>query len=137
MAFKTALLCALPKPGLRPKHLPCSYLLITLLLCLGKALEKVIIRKLSEIAIRTRLISLIHFGAVARRLAVDVAATLTHDVEKAWQDYEVLTILAFDIKGAFDTVTEKRLIAYLWKQNILLPIIRWVASFLTDKKAAI
>ena len=68
---------------------------------------------------------------------MDVAATLTHDVEKAWQDSEVLTALAFDIKGAFDTVTEERLTARLWEQNIPLPIIRWVASFLTDRKAAI
>lgn len=79
----------------------------------------------------------LHFGAIARRSAVDAAATLTHDVEKAWQEGEVLTALAFDIKGAFDTVTEKRLIARLWEQNIPLPIIRWIASFLTDRKAAI
>ena len=137
LAFKTAILCALPKPGLRPKHLPHSYRLIALLSCLGKALEKVIARKLSEIAIRTRLVSPIHCGAIARRSAVDAAATLTHDVERAWQDSEILTALAFDIKGAFDTITEKRLTARLWDQNIPLPIIRWVTSFLTDRKAAI
>ena len=108
LAFKTAILCALPKPGLSPKHLPRSYRLIALLSCLGKALEKVIAQRLSEIAIRTRLISPIHFGAIARSLAVDAAATLTHDVEKAWQDSEVLTALAFDIKGVFDTITEKK-----------------------------
>ena len=68
---------------------------------------------------------------------MDAAATLLHDVEKAWQDNEVLTALAFDIKGAFDTVMKKRLTARLWEQNIPLPIIRWVASFLTDRKAAI
>lgn len=95
--FKTAILCALPKPGLRSKHLPRSYRLIALLSCLGKALEKVIARRLSEIAIRTKLMSPIHFGAIARRSAVDAAATLTHDVERAWQDSEVLTALAFDI----------------------------------------
>lgn len=36
LAFKTAILYVLPKPGLRPKHLPCSYWLIALLLCLEK-----------------------------------------------------------------------------------------------------
>ena len=113
LAFETAVLCALPKPGLRSKHLPRLYQLIALLSCLGKALEKVVARRLSEIAIRTRLISPIHFGAVARCLAVDAAAMLTHDKEKAWQDSEMLTTLAFDIKGAFDTITEKILTACL------------------------
>lgn len=137
LAFKTAILCALPKPGPRSKHLPRFYWLIALLSCLGKALEKVIARRLSEIAIRTRLISPIHFGAIARHSAVDAAATLTHDVEKAWQDRDVLTALAFDIKGAFDTFTGKKLTARLWEQNIPLPIIKLVASFLTNRKAAI
>lgn len=107
LAFQTAIFCALPKPRLRPKHLPCSYRLIVLLLCLRKALEKVIARKLNEIAIRTRRISIIHPGAIARRSAVDAAATFTYDVEKALEDSKLLTALAFDIKGAFDTFTEK------------------------------
>lgn len=42
--------------------------------------------------------------------AVDAAATLTHNVEKAFQDQEVLTALAFDIEGAFNRVTDTRLI---------------------------
>lgn len=44
------------------------------------------------------MVSSIHFGAIARHLAVDAAATLTHDVEKAWQDSKILTALAFDLK---------------------------------------
>lgn len=112
------------KIGLRPKHLSRSYRLIALLSCLEKALEKVIARRLSEITIRTRWISLIHFGAIAKDLAVDAATTLTHDVEKAWQDSEILTELVFDIKRAFNTILEKRLTARLWEENIPLPIIQ-------------
>lgn len=115
LAFETAIFYTLPKPGLRPKHLPYSYRLIALLSCLGKALKKVIVYRLSEIAIKTRLVSPIHFGAIARRLAVDAAATLTHNVEKAWQGSEIFTALAFDIKGAFDTITKKRLTTRLWE----------------------
>lgn len=115
LAFKTAIFCVLPKPGLRPKHLLCSYWLIALLSCLGKGLKKVIARRLSKNAIKTRLVSPIHFGAIARNLAVNAAATLIHNVEKAWQDSEIFTALVFDIKGAFDTITKKRLTTYLWK----------------------
>lgn len=79
----------------------------------------------------------LHFGTTPRRSAVDAAATLTHDVEKAFQDQEVLTALAFDIKGAFDRVTDTRLIQRLWKQNIPISMIKWVASFLNNHTAAI
>lgn len=78
-----------------------------------------------------------HFGAIARRLADDVAATLVHDIERTWDQKEVLSALAFDIKCAFDTVTEKRLSKRLWEQKIPLPLIRWVRSFLTERRAAI
>lgn len=33
-------------------------------------------------------------------------ATLTHNVEKAFENHDVLTSLAFDIKGEFDRVSK-------------------------------
>lgn len=135
--FKTAILCALPKPGNRPKHLPRFYRLIALLSCLGKVLERIVARRLGDIALLSCLVSPLHFGTIPGRSAVDAACTLTHDIERAWGKKDILTGLAFDIKGAFDTVTEERLIQRLWEQRIPLPIIRWVASFLTNRKAAI
>lgn len=58
-------------------------------------------------------------------------------MEKAFNEKHILTALAFDIKGAFDRVTEKRLIQRLYEQNIPLPLLCWVASFLSDRSAAI
>ena len=72
-------------------------------------LERIAAWRLADIALKSRLISFLHFGAIPGRSAVDAAATLTHDVEKAWENSKVLTALAFDIKGAFDTVTEEKL----------------------------
>lgn len=135
--FKNATLCALPKPGKRPRSLPRSYRLTALLSCLGKALERVVARRLAHLALKYKLFSPLHSGATPRRSTVDAAATLTHDVEKAFQDQEVVTALAFDIKGVFDRVTDGRLIKRLWQQNIPLPIIKLVASFLNDRTAAL
>lgn len=111
--FKNATLCALPKPGKRLRSLPRSYRLIALLLCLGKVLERVVARRLAHIALKCEIFSPLHFGATPRQSAVDAAATLTHDVEKAFQDQEVLSALAFDIKEAFERVTDARLIERL------------------------
>lgn len=57
-------------------------------------------------------------------------------MDKAFQDQEVLTALAFDIKGAFDRVIDTRLIQRLWKQNIPISMIKWVASFLNNRTTA-
>lgn len=80
-------------------------------------------KRLGHIALKHGLISPLHFGAIAGRSAVDTAATLTHDIEKAFQSQEVLTALAFDIKGAFDRVSESRLTKRLWEQNIPITLI--------------
>lgn len=94
----------------RPKHLPRSYRLIALLSCLEKVFEKIVARRLGDIELKSRLISIVHFGAI---LAVDAACTLTHDIERAWEKKEILTALVFDIIGAFDIVIEKSLTKYL------------------------
>lgn len=135
--FKTAIICALPKPGKRARALPRSYRLIALLSCLEKALERIVAKLLEHIALKHGLISPLHFGAIAGRLAVDTAATLTHEIEKAFQNQEVLTALAFDIKGAFDRVSKTRLTKRLSEQNIPITLTRWVALFLNEHTAAI
>ena len=76
-------------------------------------------RRLARIALKSQLISSLHFGAIPRPSAVDAACILTYDLEKAWE----LTALAFDIKGAFDAVTKKRLTERLWQQKISLSLI--------------
>lgn len=79
----------------------------------------------------------IPFWRYCRSIGVDAAATLTHDIKKAFQNQEVLTALAFEIKGAFDSVSKSRLTKRLWEQNIPITLIRWVASFLNERTAAI
>ena len=64
LAFKNAILCVLPKPGKRPRHLLHSYGLIALLSCLGNALERIVARRPAAIALKSRQISLLHFGAI-------------------------------------------------------------------------
>lgn len=104
--FKNATLYALPKPGKRSRSLSRFYRLIVLLSCLGKALERIVARRLAYIALKCKLFNLLHFGATPRRSAVDAVATLTHDIEKAFRDKKIMTALTFDIKGAFDRVME-------------------------------
>ena len=130
--FKNAILFALPNPKKDSRSLPRSYRPIELLSCLGKVLEWVIARRLAYIALKYKLFSPLDFGTTPRQSAVDAESTLTHDVEKAFQDQKLVTELAFDIKLALDKVTDTQLIKRLWEQDISFPMIRWVATFLND-----
>ena len=65
--FRSAILCALPKPGKRIRSEPRSYRLIALLSCLGKVLERVVARRLSTFALKVKLFSNLHFGAIPGR----------------------------------------------------------------------
>lgn len=122
--FKTAILCALPKIRNCPKHLPQLYCLIALLSCLENILERIVSRKLARIALKSRLISPVYFRAIKGRSTIDAAYTLTYDVEKSWEQENILIALEFNIKGAFDAVIKERLTKRLWQQKIPLSLIR-------------
>lgn len=82
--FKTVILYALSKSGKRAQAFPHFYHLIALLSYLGKALEQIVVKRLGHIALKYCLISLLYFGVIAGQLAVDTAAILTHNIEKAF-----------------------------------------------------
>ena len=94
-------------------------------------------RRLSHTAFKYKLFSFFHFGATPLRSAIDAAATLTHNIEKAFFDKKIMSAIAFNIKGAFDRVTDGRLVKRLWEQGIFLTLIRWVASFINDRTEAV
>lgn len=99
--FKTAILYILPKLGKYPHLLSCYYWLIVLLSHLGKALECIVIRYLSNTALKNELFRLFHFGATFCCLAVDFAAILIHNIEKVFFVEEIMNVLTFHIKRAF------------------------------------
>ncbi len=61
-------------------------------------------KTLSNIPLKNGLIRSLHFKAIEGQSAVDITSTLTYDVEKAFENKEVVTVLAFDIKKAFDRI---------------------------------
>lgn len=89
------------------------YWLIVVLSYLGKALKRIVARNLSNMALKNKLFSAFYFYATLRRLAVNVVATLTHNIKTASFDKEIMSVLAFDIKGTFDRITNRRLIKRL------------------------
>lgn len=116
---------------------PRSYRLITLLVCLGTVLERIMAKRLTYLASAMGLVHPNQFGAMPASSTVDAALCYTHDVQTARDKGLVTSSLTFDIKGYFDFVNHKRLLNVLREKRVPLPIVQWVASFLQDRQASV
>lgn len=107
LVFKNATIYAFPKLRKQPQELLRSYWLIALLCSLGKVVQKTVAKWLGQMALKHYIVNRFHFGAIASQSVVNAAKTRTHNVKKTFNKKYIFTALAFDIKGAFDMVTEK------------------------------
>src|SRR5258708_22810323 len=62
---------------------------------------------------------------------------ITHDIEAAWNQKKVVSMLTFDITGFFDSIPHSHLLNTLRTHHIPLPIVRWTHNFLQERKATI
>ena len=128
---------ALRKPKKPNYSNPRAYRLIQLEECLGKVLESVIARRLSHMIHEHNLVPATQFGGCLGSSTVDAALAFTHDIEAARNHSLVTTSLTLDIKGFFDYVNHDKLSSIMRKKRIPLPMVKWVASFLSNREAAI
>jgi hypothetical protein len=68
---------------------------------------------------------------------MDTALTFTHDIQTARNKGLVTSALTLDIKGYFDFVNHKKLLTKMRQAHLPLPMVKWMASFLTKRQAAI
>jgi hypothetical protein len=130
---------ALKKPN-KPDYsnpLARAYRLITLLECLGKVLERIIAKRLTFIAGKYDLVPPNQFGGRSNSSTNDAILTFINDIQAAWSHGKVTTALTFDIKGYFDFVNHNRLLHELRRKRIPVKYVFWVASFLSQREAAI
>ncbi len=80
------------------------YRVISLLNCLGKVVEKLVTKKLSQFCKAQGKLHKGQIGERKYRSAIDAAAVMIHKVYKIWEDKQIAGVLLMDIKGAFDYV---------------------------------
>ncbi|OAQ93892.1 reverse transcriptase [Purpureocillium lilacinum] len=125
------------KPGKRDLSKPRAWRPISLLSCLGKGLERLIARRLAWASIHYGVLQPQQIGALPKRSAVDLVAALIHDIEVALARGMVATLVTMDVQGAFDTVMRNRLILRLRQQGWPLNLVKWAASFMQARLAAV
>jgi hypothetical protein len=111
-----------------------AYRVIALLNCIGKVAEKVVASKLSDVVEHRNLLHAGQFGSRKGRSAVDAVAVLMNRAQAAWKRKEIAGVLLMDVKGAFDHVSRGRLLARMVEMRIEPNLVRWVNSFMEDRR---
>lgn len=136
-AWKTARILPLRKPNKPDYTVPKAYRPISLLSTLGKISELVVARRLSYWAETYNLLPTGQFGARPRRSCEQALILLTEKIKEAWRQGKVLSLVSFDVKGAYNGVPREVMNNRLIKKGILANIVRWVYSFCTDRQATV
>jgi exonuclease III/ribonuclease HI len=133
--FKTARILPLRKPGKPDYTVPKAYRPISLLPTLGKILELVVARRLSYWAETYGLLPKNQFGARPLRSCEQALILLTTKIKEAWKRGKILTLVSFDVKGAYNGVPREVLADRLLRKGIPTNVVQWVRSFCSERKA--
>ena|SRR5437660_1568856 len=79
----------------------------------------------------------LQIGGRPKRSAVDAAMYLTSIIEEANKGRQITSTLCIDIKGAFDNVHKEHLLQTMRKMKLDQKTVRWVESFLSDRRASL
>jgi hypothetical protein len=135
--WRNAKIVPLKKPGKDDYTLAKAWRPISLLSTLGKVLEAVVAERISH-AVETRgLLPTNHFGARKRRSAEQALMLLQEQIYKAWRNRKVLSLVSFDVKGAYNGVFKERLLQRLKARGIPENLVRWIDAFCSRRTATI
>lgn len=135
--WRTAKIIALRKPNKPDYSKPKAYRPISLLETISKGLEAVIARRLSYLAETYRLLPENHFGGRPRRSAEQALDLLIEKIHEAWRGGRVLSLVSFDVQGAFNGVHPSVLASRLRERRIPSDLVAWIESFCSGRKASV
>jgi len=133
--WKTAKGILLRKHGKPTYSVAKAYRVISLLNCLGKVVERAVVTWIAFYCETNEIFHRGQFGCRQGRGTSDALAQLVAKVENAWFQKRIALALLLDVKGAFDRVNKQRLLRRMIEVGIAGNIVRWVDSFLSDRRA--
>ena len=132
-SWKKSMVIVIPKNNKKDMALPKSHRPIQLIECLGKLVEKIIVKRITFEMGKHELMPFNQFGGRSNSSCLDAGLSLTHDIQTAQEKGLVSSFLAVDVKGFFDHVDHKRLLDVLEHKGFATNIVRWVKSFTQDR----
>ena len=135
--WRTAKIVVLRKPNKPDYSKAKAYRPISLLETLSKGLETVVARRLSYLAETYRLLPENHFGGRPRRSGEQALNVLVEKIHEAWRGQRVLSLVSFDVQGAFNGVHTSVLCQRLRERRIPKDLVQWIESFCSNRKASV
>lgn len=133
--WKRALVSAIPKPG-KNTSIISNWRPISQLCCISKIFEKVIARRLGKI-IRELPILQNQFGFLPGHSTEQALAKIQNEINNGLNNKRITSILALDLKAAFDVVWHDGLIFKMIKLEINPFLIKMIQSFLANRSFSI
>ncbi|KAJ6439086.1 reverse transcriptase [Purpureocillium lavendulum] len=135
--WRTAKIIPLKKPEKGDYAQAKAWRPISLLSTLGKVLEAVVAERISYAVEAYGLLPANHFGARKRRSAEQALLLLQEQIYKAWRARKVLSLISFDVKGAYNGVCKERLVERMRSRGIPDQVVSWVDAFCSARTAII
>ena len=135
--WRQAKIIPLRKPNKEDYTIAKAWRPISLLATLGKILESVVAERISHAVETHGLLPTSHFGARKQRSAEQALLLLQEQIYAAWRGRRVLSLISFDVKGAYNGVCKERLIQRMKARGIPEILLRWVEAFCSRRTAAI
>ena len=136
-AWKTTSTIVLRKPGKPDYMLAKAYRPIMPGECLAKVLSSCIAETLVHHSMRQHLLPSTHFGGLPRRSTTDSLHLVVKFIKDAWRRNEVVSALFLDVKGAFPSISVKKLIHNLRMKGIPVEYTDWLECKLEDHQTTI
>lgn len=131
--WKTAVVVMLPKPD-KPPDSPSSYRPISLTSCLGKVLEKLIVRRLKQHLESTGVLGEDQCAYRKTHSTYDNLCRLVQDVMVAKQSKKKIAAVLLDVDGAFDKVWHDLLRYLMFLAGFPGKIMRICSNYLDDRQ---
>ena len=129
--WKSALIITIPKPGKQP-DLPESYRPISLLPTFGKIFEKLLLKRLVNIALKQNALPSFQFGFRAKHATSHQLHRVVDHIATSLETKKYCSGLFLDVAQAFDTVWHDGLL-YKLKKIFLAPYYLLLKSYLNNR----
>ncbi|KAG9185064.1 hypothetical protein G6011_03011 [Alternaria panax] len=135
--WRHARIIPLKKPGKEDYSIAKAWRPISLLATLGKVLESVVAERISHMVEKHGLLPTNHFGARKQRSAEQALVLLQEQIYTAWRGRRTVSLISFDVKGAYNGVCKERLLQRMKARGIPQKLLRWVEAFCSERTASI
>jgi ribonuclease HI/exonuclease III len=135
--WRHAKIIPLKKAGKEDYTIAKAWRPISLLATLGKILESVVAERISHAVETYGLLPTNHFGARKQRSAEQALLLLQEEIYTAWRGRKIVSLISFDVKGAYNGVCKERLLQRMKARGMPEELCRWVEAFCSERTASI